>query len=158
MASSWERFTSFAGGFVSKCFIQGQPFELADLILIQGADAQVANLLPFGRLARSTGPRCPNRLFDLRHYLYDNPENRLYNDIISPCVRRRVGLYPKATAKPDAFSVESICARHVVARIMGPTLTLGWLRWLRRHHVTVNALGRKSRDQISVNLITSNES
>jgi hypothetical protein len=35
MASSWERFTSFAGGFVSKCFIQGQPFELADLILIQ---------------------------------------------------------------------------------------------------------------------------
>jgi hypothetical protein len=63
-----------------------------------GADAQVANLLPFGRLARSTGPRCPNRLFDLRHYLYDNPENRLYNDIISPCVGRRVGLYPIRTS------------------------------------------------------------
>jgi hypothetical protein len=38
-----------AGGFVSKCFVQGQPFELADLVLIQGADAQVAELLAFGR-------------------------------------------------------------------------------------------------------------
>src|SRR5258706_3463580 len=63
-----------AGGFVGKCFVQGQPFELADLVLIQGADAQVADLLAFGRLARSSRPRCPNRLFDLRHYLYDNPE------------------------------------------------------------------------------------
>jgi hypothetical protein len=33
-----------AGGFVSKCFVQGQPFELADLVLIQGADAQVTTL------------------------------------------------------------------------------------------------------------------
>ena len=30
--------------------------------------------MAFGRLARSSGPRCPNRLFDLRHYLYDNSE------------------------------------------------------------------------------------
>src|ERR1700761_5183138 len=51
-----------AGGFVSKCFVQGQPFELADLVLIQGADAQVADPLAFGRLAPSSGPRCPNRL------------------------------------------------------------------------------------------------
>jgi hypothetical protein len=28
--------------------------------------------LAFGQLARSSQPRCPNRLFDLRHYLYDN--------------------------------------------------------------------------------------
>jgi hypothetical protein len=42
--------------------------------LIQGADAQVADLLAFGRLARSSGPQCPNRLFDLRQYLYDNSE------------------------------------------------------------------------------------
>ena len=34
-----------AGGFVGKCLVQGQPFELADLVLIQGADAQVANPL-----------------------------------------------------------------------------------------------------------------
>jgi hypothetical protein len=61
-----------AGGFVSKCFVQGQPFELADLVLIQGADAKVADPLAFGRLAPSSGPTCPNRLFNLRHYLYDN--------------------------------------------------------------------------------------
>jgi hypothetical protein len=30
------------GGFVSKCFVQGHPFELAELVLIQGADAQVS--------------------------------------------------------------------------------------------------------------------
>src|SRR5207247_1021467 len=60
--------------FVSKCFVQGQPFELADLVLIQGADAQVADPLAFGRLAPSSGPGCPNRLFNLRHYLYDNSE------------------------------------------------------------------------------------
>src|SRR5712692_2637732 len=64
-----------AGGFVGEGFVQGQPFELADLVLIQGADAQVADPLAFGRLARSSGPRCPNRLFDLRHYLYDNAES-----------------------------------------------------------------------------------
>src|SRR5260370_21153712 len=63
-----------AGGFVSKSFIQGQPFELANLVLIQGAHAQVADPLAFGRLARSGGPRCPNRLFDLPHYLYDNSQ------------------------------------------------------------------------------------
>ena len=63
-----------AGGFVSKCFVQGQPLELADLLLIRGADAQVADLLDFGRLARSSGPRCPNRLYDLCNYLYDNSE------------------------------------------------------------------------------------
>ena len=45
----------FAGGFVGKCFVQGQPFELANLVLIQGADAQVADLLAFGQLARSSG-------------------------------------------------------------------------------------------------------
>jgi hypothetical protein len=39
-----------AKGFVSKCFIQGQPFELADLVLIQGADAKVTDLLAFGWL------------------------------------------------------------------------------------------------------------
>src|SRR5260370_4951500 len=61
-----------AGGFVGKCFVQGQPFELANLVLIEGADAQVADPLAFGRLARSSGPMCPNRLFDLHHYLYDN--------------------------------------------------------------------------------------
>jgi len=32
----------FAGNFVGKCFVQGQPLELADLVLIQGTDAQVA--------------------------------------------------------------------------------------------------------------------
>jgi hypothetical protein len=61
-----------AGGFVSKCFVQGQPFELADLVSIQGTDAQVADPLAFGRLAPSSGPMCPNRLLDLPHYLYDN--------------------------------------------------------------------------------------
>jgi hypothetical protein len=30
-----------AGGFVGKCFVQGQPFALANLILLQGADALV---------------------------------------------------------------------------------------------------------------------
>jgi hypothetical protein len=40
-----------AGGFVGKSFVQGQSFELANLLLIQGADAQVANLLAFGLLA-----------------------------------------------------------------------------------------------------------
>ena len=40
-----------AGGFVSKCFVQCEPFELADLVLIQGAYAQVADPLTFGRLA-----------------------------------------------------------------------------------------------------------
>jgi hypothetical protein len=41
-----------AGGFVSKFFVQGQPFELAGLVLIQGADEQVVDLLAFGRPAR----------------------------------------------------------------------------------------------------------
>jgi hypothetical protein len=72
MASNWGRFYILAGGFVGKFLVQGQPFELADLVLIQGADAQVADPLAFGRLAPSSGPTCPNRLFNLRHYLYDN--------------------------------------------------------------------------------------
>ena len=64
-----------AGGSVSKCFLQDQPpFELVDRVLIQGADTQVADLLAFRRPTRSSGPRCPNRLFNLRHYLYDNSE------------------------------------------------------------------------------------
>jgi hypothetical protein len=63
-----------AGGFVRKLFVQGQPLELANLVLIKGADAQVADLLAFGQLARSSVPMCPNRLFNLRHYLYDNSE------------------------------------------------------------------------------------
>jgi hypothetical protein len=37
--------------------------------------------LAFGQLARSGGPMCPNRLFDLRHYLYDNSE--MYCDLQS---------------------------------------------------------------------------
>jgi len=57
MATSWGRFASLAGGFVDKFFVQGQPFELADLVLIQGADAQVADPLAFGRLVRSGGVR-----------------------------------------------------------------------------------------------------
>ena len=61
-----------AGGFVSKGSVQGQPFELANLVLIQRADAQVADLLAFRRPTRSSGPRCPNRLFNLPHHLYDN--------------------------------------------------------------------------------------
>ena len=64
-----------AGGSVSKGSVQGQPFELANLVLIQGADAQVADLLAFRRPTPSTGPRCPNRLFNLRHYPYDNSES-----------------------------------------------------------------------------------
>jgi hypothetical protein len=44
-------------------------FELANLVLIQGANAQLADLVAFGRLVCSSGPRCPNRLFDLHHYL-----------------------------------------------------------------------------------------
>jgi hypothetical protein len=63
-----------AGGFVGKCLVQGQPFELANVVLIGGADAQVADPLAFGRLAPSTGPMCPNRLFNLRDNLYDNSE------------------------------------------------------------------------------------
>src|SRR5258705_7469383 len=46
-----------AGGFVSKCFVQGQPFELADLVLIQGADAQIANQLALDGLRLRPG-RC----------------------------------------------------------------------------------------------------
>jgi len=42
------------GGFVSKCFVQGHPFELAELVLIQGADAQVAD--PFTGLTISGRP------------------------------------------------------------------------------------------------------
>ena len=42
--------------------------------MIQGADAQVADPLTFGRLAPSSGPRCPNRVFNLSHWLYDNSE------------------------------------------------------------------------------------
>jgi hypothetical protein len=45
------------------------------LVFDQGADEQVTDLLAFGRFARSSGPRCPNRLFDLRRNLYDNPES-----------------------------------------------------------------------------------
>lgn len=63
-----------AGGFVSKGSVQGQPFELANLVLTQGADAQVADLLAFRRPTRSSGPRCPNRLFNLRDYLYHSSE------------------------------------------------------------------------------------
>src|SRR5580698_2878424 len=63
-----------AGGSVSKGSVQGQPFELANLVLIQRADAQVAHLLAFRRPTHSSGPRCPNRLFNLRHHLYDNSE------------------------------------------------------------------------------------
>jgi len=40
--------------------------------LIQGTDAQVADPLAFRRLAPSSVPRCPNRLLNLRHRLYDN--------------------------------------------------------------------------------------
>jgi hypothetical protein len=42
MASSWGCFTSLAGNFVG---VQGQTFELADLVLIQGADARVITRL-----------------------------------------------------------------------------------------------------------------
>jgi hypothetical protein len=48
-------FCILAGGFVGESFVQRQPFELADLILIQVADAQIADLLAFGQLARSSG-------------------------------------------------------------------------------------------------------
>jgi hypothetical protein len=38
----------------------------------------------FGRLALSSGPRCPNRLFNLRHCVYDNSES----DSITTLFRR----------------------------------------------------------------------
>jgi hypothetical protein len=74
-----------AGGFVGKCFVQGQPFELAELILIQGADAQVADPLALGQLAGPSGPRCPDRLFNLRHQLYDNSEVTLLRHYFTEC-------------------------------------------------------------------------
>ena len=46
-----------AGSFVGKSLVQGQRFELADFILIQGADAQVADLLALDRLRVRAG-RC----------------------------------------------------------------------------------------------------
>jgi hypothetical protein len=42
----------FEGGFGGEDLLQGQPFELADLILIERADPQVADALAFGRFAR----------------------------------------------------------------------------------------------------------
>ncbi len=69
-----------ARGFVGKCFVKS----LANRVLIQGANTQVADLLASGRLARSSGAMCPNRLFDLRHYLYDNSER----DPMATLVRR----------------------------------------------------------------------
>jgi hypothetical protein len=74
-------------------FVQGQPFELADVVLIQGTDGQVADPLAFGRLARSSGPTCPNRLFNLRHYLYDNAKIDPIATSFHPGVGRTVGLY-----------------------------------------------------------------
>ena len=73
-----------AGGFVGEGFVQDQPFELANFVLIQRADLQVADLLAFGRLARSSRSRRPNRLCDLRHYMYDNSES----DSIATLFRR----------------------------------------------------------------------
>ncbi len=99
-----------AGGFVGKCFVQGQPFELADRVLIQGADAQVADPLAYGRLAPSSGPMCPNRLFNLRHCLCDNSEINPICDIISPGVGRRVVLSHRDT------TIRSLNGKYYAAR------------------------------------------
>jgi hypothetical protein len=50
-------FHILAGGFVGECFVQGQPFELVDLSLIQGADAQV----PDNDVEDSNRVRSPER-------------------------------------------------------------------------------------------------
>jgi hypothetical protein len=59
---SLESFSSgglhiLARGFVGECFVQGQPFELVDLGLIQGADAQV----PDNDVEDSNRVRSPER-------------------------------------------------------------------------------------------------
>jgi len=79
-----------ARGFVSEGLVRGQPFELSNFVLIQRADAQAADPLAFGRFARSSGSRCPNRLCELRYYQYD----KLESDSITTLFRRRsdVGL------------------------------------------------------------------
>jgi hypothetical protein len=69
---------------VGEGFVQVQPVELVDLLLIQGADARVSDPLAFGRLACPRWPMCPNRLLDLRHYLSDNAES----DSITTLFRR----------------------------------------------------------------------
>jgi hypothetical protein len=71
--------------------------------LVQGAYAQVADLLAFGRLARSHWPMCPNRLFDLRHYLHDNAESDSITTLFRRVVGRRVGLYPKTTTRVPRY-------------------------------------------------------
>ena len=101
-----------AEGFVSKCFVQGQPFKLADLVLIQGADAQVADLLAFGRLARSSGPRCPNRLSNLRHYLYDNPERDSITTLFRCASDVGLGYTPKRLlVLPPGHTLVHECSR-----------------------------------------------
>jgi hypothetical protein len=92
-----------AGGFVGKLFVQGQPLELANLVLINGADAQVADLLAFGQLARSGGPMCPNRLFDLRHYLYDNSEMDSITTLFCRMSDVGLGYTPPRLATTDIY-------------------------------------------------------
>jgi hypothetical protein len=94
MASSWGRFASLPEALSVNAFVQGQPFELADLVLIQGADAQVANPLAFGRLAPLSGPMCPNRLFDLPHYLYDNSQSDSITTLFLPVSDVGLGYTP----------------------------------------------------------------
>jgi hypothetical protein len=51
--------------------------------------------LAFGRLAPSSGPRCPNRLFNLRHYLYDNSEIDSITTLFRPVSDVGLGYTPK---------------------------------------------------------------
>jgi hypothetical protein len=67
------------------------------------------NLLPFGPFARSSGPMCPNRLLDLRHYLHDNSER----DSIMTLFRRvsDVGLGYTPQRQPQAGSASAAYVR-----------------------------------------------
>jgi hypothetical protein len=60
-ASSWGRFTSLPE-VVGKCFVQGQPFELADLVLIN-FPTTIPALPPrgLGQTSPQIGPSRPDR-------------------------------------------------------------------------------------------------
>ncbi len=79
-----------------KVLSRASPSSWRTSFLIQGADAQVAYLLAVGLLARSSEPRCPNRPFDLRHYLYDNGSVAL---TLLVAVRPLRGLHQAAITK-----------------------------------------------------------
>jgi hypothetical protein len=71
------------------------------IILIQRADPQVADPLAFGRFARSSGPLCPNRLYNLRHYLYDKSESDSITTLLHKMSDVGLGYTPRRQAVSD---------------------------------------------------------